>query len=150
MILNEYIKKLFFYVIKLSQYLIIISLSWLHHHVIDVNFKHNILILFFFFCFNHYCSFLIKIYDLNQQEENFLFKVNKVAFSQSRSQFTHKKQLSSQITHKKQFNLQIIYKQFSLQIIYKKQFNIQFARKKQSSLSFIQKKQLSFQFTCKK
>ncbi len=89
MILDEHIEKLFFYVIELNQYLIIMSLSWLHHHVINVNSEHNILILFFFFCLNHYCSFLV--YDLNQQEENFLFKVNKVAFSQSRSQFTHKK-----------------------------------------------------------
>ncbi len=100
-IFNEYIEKLFFYVIKLSQYLIIMSLSWLHHHVIDVNFEHNILILSFFFCLNYYYSFLIKIYDLNQQEENFLFKVNKVTFSQSHLQFTHKKQLSSWIIHKK-------------------------------------------------
>ncbi len=91
MILNEYIEKLFFYVIELSQYLIIMSLSRLHHHVIDVNFKHNILILSFFFCLNHCCSSLVKIYDFNQQEENFSFKVNKVAFFQSCSQFTHKK-----------------------------------------------------------
>ncbi len=68
MILDEYIKKLFFYVIELSQYFIIMSLSWLHHHVIDVNFEHNILILSFFFCLNHYCSSFVKIYDLNQQE----------------------------------------------------------------------------------
>jgi len=66
MILNEYIEKLFFYVTELNQYFIIMSLSWLHHHVIDVNFKHNILILSFYFCLNHCCSFLIKIYDLNQ------------------------------------------------------------------------------------
>jgi len=91
MILNEYIKRLFFYIIELSQYLIIMNLSWLHYHVIDVNFEHNILILSFFFCFNHCYSFLIKIYDFNQPEENFLFKVNKVAFSQSCSQFIHKK-----------------------------------------------------------
>ena len=84
-ILDEYIEKLFFYVIKLSQYLIIMSLSWLHHHVIDVNFEHNILILSFFFYLNHCCSFLVKIYDFNQQEENFSFEVNKVAFSQSHS-----------------------------------------------------------------
>ncbi len=121
MILNEYIKKLFFYVIELNQYFIIMNLSWLHHHIIDVNFKHNIFILSFFFCFNHCYSFLVKIYDLNQQEENFSFKVNKVAFSQSCSQFAHKKQLSSQIGHKKQFNLQIIHKkQFNLQIAHKK------------------------------
>ncbi len=66
MILDEYIERLFFYVIELSQYLIIMSLSLLHRHVIDVNFEHNILILSFFFCLNHCCSFLIKIYDLNQ------------------------------------------------------------------------------------
>ncbi len=121
MILDEHIKRLFFYVIVLSQYLIIMSLSWLCHHVIDVNFEHNILILSFFFCLNYCCSFLVKIYDLNQQEENFSFKVNKVAFFQSCSQFTHKKQLSSRITHKKQFSLQIAHKkQFNLQIIYKK------------------------------
>ena len=100
-IFNEYIERLFFYVIELSQYFIIMSLSWLHHHIIDVNFEHNILILSFFFCLNHYYSFLIKIYDLNQQEENFSFKVNKVAFSQSHLQFTHKKQLSSWIIYKK-------------------------------------------------
>ncbi len=95
MILDEHIKRLFFYVIKLSQYLIIMSLSWLHHHIIDINFEHNILILSFFFCLNYCYSSFVKIYDLNQQEENFLFKVNKVAFFQSHSQFTHKKQLSS-------------------------------------------------------
>ncbi len=80
MILDEHIKRLFFYITELSQYLIIMSLSWLYCHVIDVNFEHNILILSFFFCFNHCCSSLVKIYDLNQQEENFSFKVNKVAF----------------------------------------------------------------------
>ncbi len=101
------------------------SLSWLHHHVIDVNFEHNILILFFFFYLNHCCQSLVKIYDFNQQEENFSLEVNKVAFSQSRSQFAHKKQLSSQIIHKKQFSLQIAHKkQFSLQIAHKKQFSI--------------------------
>ncbi len=55
MILDEHIEKLFFYVTKLSQYLIIMDLSWLHHHVINVNFEHNILILSFFFCLNHCC-----------------------------------------------------------------------------------------------
>ncbi len=91
MILDEHIEKLFFYVTELNQYFIIMNLSWLHHHVINVNFEHNILILSFFFCLNHCCLFLVKIYDLNQQEENFSFKVNKVAFFQSCSQFTHKK-----------------------------------------------------------
>ncbi len=110
MILDEHIERLFFYVIELSQYLIIMNLSWLHHHVIDVNFEHNILILSFFFCLSHYCSFLIKIYDLNQQEENFSFKVNKVTFSQSCLQFTYKKQFSSWIAHKKHFSLQIAHK----------------------------------------
>ena len=90
-ILDKHIKRLFFYIIELSQYFIIMSLSWLHHHVIDVNFKHNILILSFFFYLNHYCSFFIKIYDLNQQEENFSFKVNKITFFQSHSQFIYKK-----------------------------------------------------------
>ncbi len=46
MILNKHLKRLFFYVIELSQYLIIMSLSWLHYHVIDVNFEHNILNFF--------------------------------------------------------------------------------------------------------
>ncbi len=141
MILDEHIERLFFYVTELSQYLIIMNLSWLCHHVIDVNFEHNILILSFFFCLNHCYQTLVKIYDLNQQEENFSLEVNKVAFLLSRSQFAHKKQLSSRIAHKKQF---------SLQIAHKKQFSTQFARKKQSSLSFTRKKQLSFQFARKK
>ncbi len=66
MILNEYIEKLFFYVTELSQYLIIMSLSWLHHHVIDVNLEHNIFTLSFFFCLNYCCQTLVKIYDFNQ------------------------------------------------------------------------------------
>ncbi len=101
MILNEHIEKLFFYVIELNQYLIIINLSWLHHHVIDVNFEHNILILFFFFCLNHCYQFFVKIYDFNQQEENFSLEVNKVTSLQSCSQFAWKKQLSFQFIHKK-------------------------------------------------
>ncbi len=151
MILNEHIKRLFFYVTELSQYFIIMSLSWLHHHVIDVNFEHNILILSFFFCLNHCCSFLIKIYDLNQQEENFSFEVNKVAFFQPHSQFTHKKQLSSRITHKKQFSTQFAHKkQFSLSFTWKKQFSFQFACKKQLSFSSAYKKQSNFSFAHKK
>ncbi len=131
MILDEHIERLFFYIIELNQYFIIMSLSWLHHHVIDVNFEHNILILSFFFCLNYCCQFLVKIYNFNQQEENFSLEVNKAAFLLPRSQFAHKKQLSSWITHKKQFSLQIIHKkQFSLQITYKKQFSIQFTCKK--------------------
>ncbi len=93
-ILDKHIKRLFFYVIELSQYLIIMNLSWLCHHVINVNFEHNILILSFFFCLDHCCQSLIKIYDLNQQEENFLLEVNKVTSLQSCFQFTYKKQLS--------------------------------------------------------
>jgi len=55
MILDEHIKKRFFYVTELSQYFIIMNLSWLYYHIIDVNFEHNIFILSFFFCLNHYC-----------------------------------------------------------------------------------------------
>ncbi len=80
MILDKHIERLFFYVTELSQYLIVMSLSWLNHHVIDVNLEHNILILSFFFCLNHCCQIFVKIYDLNQQEENFSLEVNKVAF----------------------------------------------------------------------
>ncbi len=65
MILNEHVERLFFYVIELNQYFIIMSLSWLHHHFMYINFEHNTLILFSLFCFNHCCQFLVKIYDLN-------------------------------------------------------------------------------------
>ncbi len=102
MILDEHIERLFFYVTELSQYFIVMNLSWLRRHVINVNFEHNILILSFFFCLNHCCSFFVKIYDLNQQEENFSFEVNKVAFSQSSFSFIWKKQFSFQFARKKQ------------------------------------------------
>ncbi len=131
MILDEHIEKLFFYVTELNQYFIIMNLSWLRHHVIDVNFEHNILILFFFFCLNHYCSFLVKIYDLNQSEENFSFKVNKVAFAQSCSQFAHKKQFSSQFACKKQLSfLSAHKKQYNSSFAYEKSINTQFIHKK--------------------
>jgi len=65
MILDEHVEKLFFYVIELNQYLIIMSLSWLHHHFMYINFEHNTFILFSLFCLNHYCQFFVKIYDFN-------------------------------------------------------------------------------------
>ncbi len=98
MILDEHIEKLFFYVIELSQYLIIMTLSWLHHHVINVNFEHNILILFFFFCLNHCYSFLIKIYDLNQQEENFSFKVNELLLNLTLNSLTRNNSVHESFT----------------------------------------------------
>ena len=151
MILDEHIERLFFYVTELSQYFIIMSLSWLHHHVIDVNFEHNILILSFFFCLNHCCQILVKIYDLNQQEENFSLEVNKVTSLQSHSQFAHKKQFSLQIAHKKQFSTQFARKkQSSSSFAHKKQSSFSFTWKKQLSFQFTHKKQLSLQFTCKK
>ncbi len=151
MILDRHIKKLFFYVIELSLYFIIMSLSWLHHHVIDVNFEHNILILFFFFCLNYCCLFLIKIYDFNQQEENFLFKVNKVTSFQSSLSFAWKKQLSFQFTHKKQLSFQFAHKkQFNFQFTCKKQLSFSSAHKKQSNLSFTHKKSTNIQLIHKK
>ncbi len=115
MILDEHIEKLFFYVIELSQYFIVISLSWLHHHVINVNFEHNILILSFFFYLNHCCSFFIKIYDLNQQEENFLFKVNKVAFFQSHSYLIRSQEVTQFTNHSQEVIQSTDYSQEAIQ-----------------------------------
>ncbi len=79
MILNEHVERLFFYVIELNQYLIIMSLSWLHHHFVYINFEHNTLILFSLFYLSHCCQFFVKIYDLNRSEENVLLEVKEVA-----------------------------------------------------------------------
>ena len=55
MILNEHVERLFFYVTELNQYFIIMSLSWLHHYFMYINFEHNTLILFSLFCLSHCC-----------------------------------------------------------------------------------------------
>jgi len=57
-----------------------------------INFEHNTFVLFSLFCLNHYYQFLIKIYNLNQSEENVLLEAKEVA--------------STQFACKKQFNLQ--------------------------------------------
>ena len=72
MILDEHIEKLFFYVTRLNQYFIVMSLSWLRRHVVDVNFALNILIMFSFFYFAHCCQTSVKIYDTTREKKEFL------------------------------------------------------------------------------
>jgi len=92
-----------------------------------INFEHNTLILFLLFYLSHCCQFLVKIYDLNQSEENILFKAKEVASTQ----FTRKKQFSLQFALKKQFSSRIVQEEsFSSQFALKKQFSFQFALKK--------------------
>ncbi len=147
MILDEHVKKLFFYVTELNQYLIIMSLSWLHHHFMYINFEHNTLVLFSLFCLSHCCQFLVKIYNLNRSEENLLFEAKEVASTQ----FTHKKQFNLQFTFKEQFSSRIIQEEsFSSQFALKKQFNSQFALKKQFSSRIIQEESFSTQLTYEK
>ena len=48
------------------------SFFLLRRHVIEINFEFNIFIMFSFFCLAHYCSFLVKIYDITREEKEFL------------------------------------------------------------------------------
>ena len=71
--LKNYVKKLFLYVTDLNQYLIILSLLWLHRHVIDVNFEFNTLTMFLSFCLTHCCHTSVTISGATWEEEAFLF-----------------------------------------------------------------------------
>ena len=71
--LGNYVEKLFLYIISLNQYLIILDLLWLCHHVIDVNFKFNTLIMFLLFCLTHCCHISVTISGTIWEEEAFLF-----------------------------------------------------------------------------
>ena len=70
--LRGHIERLFLYITDLNQYLIILSLSWLRCHGIDVSFEFNNLIMFLFFCLAHCCSTSVTIHGVTQEEEDFL------------------------------------------------------------------------------
>ena len=59
--LGNHVEKLFLYVISLNQYLIVLSLPWLHCHAIDANFEFNILTIFLPFCLTHCCHTSVTI-----------------------------------------------------------------------------------------
>ena len=71
--LENYVKKLFLYVTDLNQYLIILSLLWLHCHAINAYFEFNILTMFLLFCLTHCCHISVTISGAIWEEEAFLF-----------------------------------------------------------------------------
>ena len=71
--LGNHVEKLFLYVTSLNQYLIILSLLWLHCHAIDANFKFNTLTMFLPFCLTHCCHISVTISGAIWEEEAFLF-----------------------------------------------------------------------------
>ena len=71
--LENHIEKLFLYVTGLNQYLIVLSLLWLHCHAIDANFEFNTLTMFLFFCLTHCCHTSVTISGTIWEEEAFLF-----------------------------------------------------------------------------
>ena len=71
--LGNYVKKLFLYVTDLNQYLIVLSLLWLHRHAINANFEFNTLIMFLPFCLTHCCHISVTISGAIWEEEVFLF-----------------------------------------------------------------------------
>ena len=72
MALGGHIERLFLYVTGLNQYPIILSLSWLRCHEIDISFEFNTLIMFSFFCLAHCCSTSVTIHGVTWEEEDFL------------------------------------------------------------------------------
>ena len=127
------------------------------------------------FYFAYYCPSLVKIYDITQEEKEFLFfkksqqiwelqnqknlaKINDVSLNSALSlkktfsiQFTYKEQSSHPVTHKGQSSIQSTHKeQSSYTVTHKRQFNIQFTHKKQSSHTVTHKKQPSTQSACQK
>ena len=71
--LGNHVEKLFLYVTSLNQYLIILSLLWLHCHAINANFGFNTLIMFLLFCLTHCCHISVTISGAIWEEEAFLF-----------------------------------------------------------------------------
>ena len=145
MTLEEHIERLFFYVTKLNQYLIVMSLSWLRRHVVDVNFELNTLIMFSFFCLAHCCQTFIKIYDTTREEKEFLSSKE----SQQIWKLQNQKN-SIEINHVSMNFVSFLKKTFSISTAHKKHSSLNFVRKKQFSYSTIHKRQSSFQSTRKK
>ena len=148
--LGNYVKKLFLYVISLNQYLIILSLLWLHCHAINVNFEFNTLTIFSPFCLTHCCHTSVTISGATWEEEAFLFskesqQVWELEDQENQSpsdnsnlvtvQPAHKEQLSTQSARREKLSSSLVWKgQFSRSIEPKRQFNIQSAHKEQPGI----------------
>ena len=72
---NHHVKKMFFYVTDLKQYLIVLSHSWFRKHNIIFNFDNNTFILIFQFCLKHCISFSVKVLTVIFEKKWFLFSV---------------------------------------------------------------------------
>ena len=145
MTLEKHIERLFFYVTRLNQYLIVMNLSWFRRYVININFELNTLIMFSFFCLAHCCQTSVKIYDTTREEKEFLFCKK----SQQIWKLQNQKN-SIEINHVSMNSVSFLKKTFSISVTHKKHFSFNFVHKKQSSYSTIHKKQSSFQSTRKK
>ena len=157
--LGNHVEKLFLYVISLNQYLIILSLLWLHCYAIDANFEFNTLIMSLLFCLTHCCHISVTISGAIWEEETFLsLKESQQVWelkdqeNQSPSdnsnlvtvQPAHKEQPSTQSAHREKLSSLLVWKeQFSRPIEPKRQFDIQSAHKKQPGIQFTRRKKSS-------
>ena len=160
MVIKGHTERLFLYITELNQYSIVMGLSWLCHHTIDVNFEYNTLIIFSSFCLAHCCPSSVKVYDTIQEEKEFLSfkksqqvwelqdqenlaKMNNVSPNPALS---HKEQSSHPVAHKGQSSIQSAHKeQSSHSVAHKGQSSIQSAHKEQSSHPVAHKGQSSIQ-----
>ena len=145
MIIKGHTERLFLYVTGLNQYSIVMDLSWFHHHAIDVNFRHNILIMFFSFCFAHCYSSPVKVYDIIQEEKEFLsFKKSQQIWKLQNQENLAK---MNNVFPNSALSLK---EQSSYSVIHKRQSSIQSAYKEQSSHPVTHKRQSNIQSACKK
>ena len=145
MILEEHIEKLFFYITRLNQYLIVMSFLWLRRHVVDVNFELNTLIMFSFFCLAYCCQTSVKIYDITREKKEFL------SFKKFQQIWELQDQESSiEINYVSINSVSSLKKIFSISVVHKKHLSLNFVHKKQSSHLTTHKKQFNFQSIRKK
>ena len=163
--LENHVEKLFLYVISLNQYLIILSLLWLHCHAIDANFESNTLIMSLPFCLTHCCHTSVTIFSAIWEEEAFLFskesqQVWELEDQENQSpsdnsnlvtvQPARKEQPSTQFTCREKLSSLLIWKgQFSRLIELKRQFNIQSAHKEQPGIQSAHREKSSSSLTWK-
>ena len=157
--LGNHVEKLFLYVISLNQYLIILSLLWLHRHAINANFRFNTLTMSLPFCLTHCCHTSVTISGATWEEEVFLFskesqQVWELEDQENQSpsdnsnlvtvQLTRKEQPSTQSACREKLSSLLIWKgQSSRPIEPKRQFNIQSAHKEQPGIQSAHREKFS-------
>ena len=122
---DYHVKKMFFYITDLKQYLIVLNHSWFRRHDAVFNFDSNILILIFQFCLKYCILFFVKVFVVISEKKQFLSSVKSQEVWQVQNLEIFSMIFSSQVRNLALFSSQIISSVFSLQVRSLASFSLQ-------------------------